>query len=135
MDFTESISQLKAFTTAIHLLSQDEWQDFEQIWQPVEAKRKTLLTAAGHTEKHLYFVLEGVQRAWFQGDDGEEATIIFTYPFSFSGVADSFLLQQPSRYHFETISNDPHFQAINGNIQIGKLAYFLLDRYFKQADV
>ena len=54
-----------------------------------------MLTAAGETERHLYFVLEGVQRAFYVGADHPEATIVFTYPTSFGGVADSFLKQQP----------------------------------------
>jgi CRP-like cAMP-binding protein len=56
----------------------------------LNANGKTILTAAGETEKHLYFVLEGLQRAFYIGDDQKEATIVFTYPPSFSGVADSF---------------------------------------------
>jgi CRP-like cAMP-binding protein len=77
---------------------------FSKIWQPFECKRKTILTAAGETEKHLYFVLEGLQRAFYIGDDQKEATIVFTYPPSFSGVADSFLTQTPSKCFFETLT-------------------------------
>lgn len=80
------------------------WADFSKIWQPFEARRKTELTAAGDTERYLYFVLEGIQRAYFLGDDGREATLVFMYPPSFAGVADSFLLQKPARYFFETLT-------------------------------
>lgn len=30
--------------------------------------------------------------------------MVFTYPYSFSGVADSFLTQMPSKYYFETLT-------------------------------
>ena len=63
-----------------------------------------MLTAAGETERYLYFVLEGVQRAFYVGADHPEATIVFTYAPSFSGVADSFLTQQPSKFFFETLT-------------------------------
>lgn len=63
-----------------------------------------MLTVAGETEKHLYFVLEGLQRAFYIGDDNQEGTIVFTYPPSFSGVADSFLTQTPSKFFFETLT-------------------------------
>ncbi|MBO9660772.1 MAG: Crp/Fnr family transcriptional regulator [Chitinophagaceae bacterium] len=63
-----------------------------------------MLTAIGETEKHLYFVLEGLQRAFYIGEDNQEGTIVFTYPPSFSGVADSFLTQTPSKYFFETLT-------------------------------
>ena len=98
----EPIEQLHNFIFAIHQLNDREWEVFSGIWQPFECKRKTVLTTAGETERHLYFVLEGLQRAFYIGDDQKEATIVFTYPFSFSGVADSFLTQTSSKYFFET---------------------------------
>ncbi|NML19314.1 Crp/Fnr family transcriptional regulator [Pseudoflavitalea sp. G-6-1-2] len=79
--------------------------DFSQIWQNVEYRRKTVLTVAGETERYLYFVLEGVQRAFHVDDNHPDATVIFTYPHSFSGVADSFLTQMPSRFFFETLTS------------------------------
>lgn len=48
-------------------------------------------------------VQEGVQRAFYQ-DENKEATLVFSYAPSFSGVIDSFLLQQPSEYFLETIT-------------------------------
>jgi hypothetical protein len=53
-------------------------------------KQKTVLTAAGEPERYLYFVLEGVQHVFYLGEPNKEAAIMFTYPRSFSGVADSF---------------------------------------------
>lgn len=102
------LDHLKTFTTAIHPLPNEVWEEYESIWQPFSAKRKELLTAAGDTERHLYFVLEGIQRAWYVNEQGKEATIVFMYPPSFSGVADSFLLQKPSRFFFETLT-ESHF--------------------------
>jgi CRP-like cAMP-binding protein len=95
---------LQKFITAIYPLPVEEWEAFASIWQPVAFKRKTVLTAAGETERYLYFVLEGVQRAFYVGSDHPEATIVFTYPPSFAGVADSFLTQKPSRFFFETLT-------------------------------
>lgn len=104
MQIETAIEHLKEFVFKIHLLTNDEWNDFASIWQLQEAKRKTILTASGETEKHLYFIVDGVQRAFYVGDKNKEATIVFTYPYSFSGVADSFLTQTPSLYHFETLT-------------------------------
>lgn len=92
------------FIKNIHCLTNEEEEAFAAHWQPITAKRKTILTAAGETEKYLYFVLEGVQRAFYTGDDTKEATIVFTYAPSFSGIADSLLTQTPSLYFLETIT-------------------------------
>ncbi len=97
-------NQLKEFTENIFRLPEGEWQAFAAIWQPFSCRRKTMLTAPGETERYLYFVLEGLQRSYYIGENGEEATIVFTYPPSFSGVADSFLTQTPSLYFFETLT-------------------------------
>jgi CRP-like cAMP-binding protein len=95
---------LRDFIYGIHPLREEEWAAFHDAWQPWACKRKTLLTNSGDTERYLYFVLEGVQRGYYVGVDGVEATIVFTYPYSFSGVADSFLTQTPSHYFLETLT-------------------------------
>lgn len=120
---TTAIEELKKFIAPIHPLQEEEWNAFSLIWQPYSAKRKELLTAAGETEKYLYFVTEGVQRAFYLSEDDKEATIVFMYPYSFSGVADSFLLQRPSRYHLETLTKSEFIRTTYQQVQD------LMDRY------
>jgi hypothetical protein len=88
---------------AVASLREEEWEDFAAIWQPFTARRKTVLTTVGEVEKHLYFVTDGVQRAFYLHGE-KDATLVFTYPYSFSGVADSFLTGRPSRYYLETLT-------------------------------
>lgn len=95
---------LHTFIHRLHPLREEEWAAFRDAWQPYSCKRKALLTSSGETERYLYFVLEGVQRGFYMDSTGVEATIVFTYPHSFSGVADSFLTQTPSAYFFETLT-------------------------------
>ncbi len=100
-----ALSKLKPVVSNVHLLTNEEWNEFAAIWQPFTAKRKTILTAAGETEKYLYFVIDGVQRAFYLKENADkDATLVFSYTGSFSGVLDSFLLQQPSRYFLETLT-------------------------------
>lgn len=99
-----SENPLLDFITKLHTLTPVEAAAFVAAFQPFSCKRKTVLTAAGETERHLYFVLDGVQRSFYVDKDAAEATIVFTYPYSFSGVADSFLTQTPSHYFFETLT-------------------------------
>ena len=114
---------LKKYLFAIHPLTEEEWQDFMIIWNPVQYKRKTVLTTAGETEKYLYFVLEGVQRAFYVDAHHPECTIVFTYPHSFSGVADSFLTQQPSRFFLETLTASKMLRTTHRQLQQ------LMDKY------
>jgi CRP-like cAMP-binding protein len=98
------IEMLRQFITAAYPLKAEELDALSDIWQPYECKRKTVLTTAGETERYLYFVLEGVQRAFYIGGEKQEATIVFMYPPSFAGVADSFLTQTASKFFFETLT-------------------------------
>lgn len=109
--------QLAGFIQAIAPLKEPELQRFLSVWSPYSCKRKTLLTAAGETERYLYFVLEGVQRAFYTEADRPEATIVFTYPPSFSGVADSFLTQTPSSFFLETLSTSSFLRTDHHQLQ------------------
>lgn len=106
-----SLNALKQVTESIHPISPDAWEDFSSIWEPISAKRKVVLTHPGQTERHLYFVVEGVQRVFYSDENGREATLVFTYPPSFGGVLDSFVTQKPSRYSFETLTPSVFLQA------------------------
>lgn len=117
------IDLLKQFLFAAYPLKDEEWEKMSQIWQPFECKRKTVLTTAGETERYLYFVLEGVQRGFYIGNDKQEATIVFTYAPSFSGIADSFLTQTPSKFFLETLTASKFLRATY------KLIEELMDQY------
>lgn len=101
----QAIDKLKSLVSKVHQLKDTEWNEFAALWKPFAAKRKTILTKEGETEKYLYFVLKGVQRSFYiKKTDDKDATLVFTYGGSFSGVADSFLLQHPSKYFLETLT-------------------------------
>ena len=95
---------LRQFISSLYPLKEEEQERLVSVWQPFECKRKTILTTAGETERYLYFVLEGIQRGFYIGHDHQEATIVFMYPPSFSGIADSFLTQTPSKFFLETLT-------------------------------
>lgn len=76
------VALLKAYLLQLAPLSDDVVNDFCKHWQPYSCKRKQLLTATGDTERYLYFVIEGIQRAYFIGENQKEATIVFTYDYS-----------------------------------------------------
>lgn len=99
-----ALAMLQAHLQRLGPLPEADWQLTAPLWQQVQVSRKTVLTAAGDTERYLYFVVEGIQRIYYTKNDGRESTLIFTYAPSFSGVFDSMLLQQPSRFSLETLT-------------------------------
>ena len=100
MEFQE---QLYKLVQATHPVSDEAFSALAASWQPISVKRKQLLTRVGETEKWLYFVLDGVQRAYFE-HNGKEATLVFSYAPSFSGILDSLFTQAPSKFYLETLT-------------------------------
>jgi CRP-like cAMP-binding protein len=103
---SDLIVKLRAFITNLNIpISEESMAEFEKIWTVMDVKRKTIITQSGEVEKHIYFVINGVQRIYYLDDQNREATLVFSYPHSFAGVIDSFLLRSPSKYYFETLTN------------------------------
>ncbi|SDK42835.1 cAMP-binding domain of CRP or a regulatory subunit of cAMP-dependent protein kinases [Catalinimonas alkaloidigena] len=100
--------RLRAVVEQLLPLNETEWEAFRAGWQYVEFERGQLLTRPGDVERHLYFVLEGVQRGYHLRETPlghpQEVTVAFTYPPNFSGIPESFLTQQPARYYLETLT-------------------------------
>jgi len=94
---------LKRTIDAIHPLSASDWFAFSEHWKQEEIGKKQIVTAPGKIERNLYFVVEGVQRVFSLDESDRESTLLFTYAPSFGGIIDSLILQQPSRFYYETL--------------------------------
>lgn len=90
---------------------------FLSLWKTFPSKKKEIITACGEIEKYLYFVASGIQRIYYLDEQNREATIVFTYKNSFGGVLDSFLLQNPSKYYFETLSHSEFLRISHVDLQ------------------
>lgn len=101
---------LKMALMSMGPISEEVMDDFLAKWQELQVPRKTCLTSGAEVERYLYFVREGVQRILYQDDQGREATIVFSFSPSFSGVIDSFFLQKPSNFYFETLTASSFFR-------------------------
>ena len=132
MNVIATLAQLQKITYAFHPLPGDVWEAFAEGWQPYAAKRKTIITAAGDTEKYLYFVAEGVQRAFYLTEE-KEATLVFSYPYSFSGVMDSFLLQTPSKYYLETLTQSYFLRTSFTHINTLMLQHHAFETFIRKA--
>lgn len=111
------MQSLRSAIEAVVPLPEAAWDDLSACFHPLACKRKTVLTAAGDTERYCYYVTEGLQRAFALGEGQKEATLMFSYPGSFSGIIDSFFLQQPSRYFLETLTQSAFLRISYNDIQ------------------
>lgn len=113
-------------------VSNEAFDDLCGVWHPVTVARKNTMTRQGEVEKYLYLVLEGVQRAWCLHND-REATLVFSYAPSFSGIIDSFFLQQPSAYNLETITKSKFLRASYADFTGVVVRHQEIDRWVRLA--
>lgn len=95
---------LKKFLTSSNNVPDDILNEYVSHWKEYSLPKKTVMTAPGQTEEYLYFILEGVQKSYYLHND-KFYVIAFTYAPGFSGIIDSVLTGQPSKYYLETISD------------------------------
>lgn len=98
---------MKAFLSEFYEVKEEILDIYIAHWSEYDLPRKTIMTAPGETERYLYYVIEGIQKSYYLGED-KQHVIAFAYAPSFSGIPESFFTQTPSRYFLETIS-DSHF--------------------------
>lgn len=132
-NYSPELTALRQALNAILPIEDPIFKPFSSIWQPYEAKRKTILTHQGEVEQYVYFVTKGVQRAYALREDGRDVTLVFSYPPSFSGVADSFLLQQPSHYFLETLTPSTFLRTSFAQLDGLMQQHHSLERLFRLA--
>ncbi|MDN5211245.1 cyclic nucleotide-binding domain-containing protein [Fulvivirgaceae bacterium BMA12] len=137
---------MKKFLSEIHPVDESILDEYIAHWVAYDAPKKTIMTAPGQTEKHWYYVLEGIQKSYYL-HEGKQHIIAFTYTPSFSGIPESILTQTPSKYFLETITDskflriryEKHLQLMEEHRQIETLfrkatEFFLigmLQRYYE----
>lgn len=111
---------LKSFLSEIHDVNEAALLAYISEWKEFNVPKKRTMTAPGQVEKHLYFVVDGIQKSYYL-HKGKEHIIAFAYPPSFSGIPESFFTQRPSRYYLETLTEsrflripyERHMQLMN----------------------
>ena len=99
----EVLQQLEKKVRSLVQPNDQEWQAFTQKWRPFSFDKNHRVTDLGEVEPYFYFISEGVIRGYFI-KNGEEFNIGFSYHDEYSGVYDSFMLQKPSQYALETLT-------------------------------
>src|SRR5690606_20504652 len=91
----------------------------------------TILLQEGAIQKELLLVLDGVQMSYHYHHD-KLYVMAFTYPPSPSGVPDSFLTQQPSRFCLEAMTDSRFYAVTYDDLQRLMQEYEPLERLMHQ---
>ena len=94
---------LVKFLSKVHPVKAEILTTYALEWTEFQTGIREILTSSGQTERHLYFVVEGIQKSYYL-HEGKQHVMFFAYAPSFSGVVESFVTQTPSRYYLEAIT-------------------------------
>ena len=97
------MESFKSFISKIHHMDDLILDNYVALWKEINVSKKQTLTVPGQIEKHLYFVMSGIQKSYYLHGNNEHI-IAFAYAPSFSGIPESFFTQIPSRYYLESIT-------------------------------
>ncbi len=94
---------LKNFLNQIHPLKDEDMNLLLEKWEEKKFDKNDIVTSGGQIENYLYFILDGVQKAYYV-KGGKSYVIAFTFPPSFTCIPESFITQKPSYYYLECLS-------------------------------
>lgn len=97
------MEQIRKYFKKIAKQTDEDWEFFSSKLSRQEFPKKSLLLKAGQTEKYLSFVEKGIIRFYLPKEEND-LTFSFAFAGGFVSAYDSFLQQQPSVYHVETLS-------------------------------
>jgi len=101
------------------------------LWETVHFKRGDTITAENQTERYMYFVAEGVHRAYFIDPKGQDISVQFTYDPDYSGVPDSFWSEKPSRFNLETITTSRCLRISRTDLDASIKKWPILERWLR----
>ena len=120
------------FFSQLDAVGESVLKDYTGQWETFELGARTKMTNEGDTERYMYFVLDGIQKSYYLRD-GKEHIIAFTYFPSLSGIPESFLSQQPSRYFLSTITKSRFLRISYEKHQQMLEKHQPLERLFRKA--
>ncbi|GAB3639681.1 Crp/Fnr family transcriptional regulator [Spirosoma arcticum] len=97
--------QLRAYLTTYHSFSADEWQRIDTAFGSKMYRKGEFLLQAGQTDRHIWFVEQGVVRVYEESEDGVEHTFYFVSSGQFAADVESFNHHQPTVYNIQAVTD------------------------------
>lgn len=104
MQFQIAFSVLAQKINAQTGISDEELAHLKTYFTVERNPKHTVTSGLGQVERRLYFVAEGVLRAWFE-NDGEDRTAAFIYEGFWGSSFGSFLSGSESPYEIQAVTD------------------------------
>ncbi|MBO9639958.1 MAG: Crp/Fnr family transcriptional regulator [Siphonobacter aquaeclarae] len=91
------MSELRAFFDTLCPLPPDTWERLEPLFSPLTLRKGEYFLTAGALARQIGFLSEGVMRAFYGNDEGEEYNKHFFVPYCLIGGYASLITGQPNQ--------------------------------------
>lgn len=98
------MEQIREYFETLVDLSPKQWEIFSSKLRKARFAKGKLLLNVGEIENYLSFIEKGIVRFYFPRTENE-ITFDFGFENEFISAYDSFIMQSPSIYRVETLSN------------------------------
>ena len=99
------MAQLHEFFTAIQSFSADEWQQIQAAFGSKMYRKGEFLLKAGQTDRHIWFIEQGVVRVFEETEDGTEQTFYFMSSGQFAADIESFNQRLPTVGNIQAVTD------------------------------
>ena len=113
------------------VISYEEVAKFRSYFEEMTIKRKNHLFTSGEICKYQYFVQEGLLRAYYLNEKGEDVTIQFAFEEHWVGDLFSFYSGEKSNLNIEALEDSKLLYIGRDNMEKALLKIPKLERFFR----
>ncbi len=86
-------------------IPEDEWKKFESCLQGIRLKNKDYLERQGEKPEYISIIIEGIFRAFYLTESGDEKTIVFRGPGKLLSTYSSFIDEKSSKFSIQALED------------------------------
>lgn len=99
------MQDFKAYINSIYPLSEKAWLDFSACFKPITISKRCTITEYGKVPRDIYFLKEGLVRAYLITEEGREHNKTLFSPPALLGSLAALIQKSPSRLTFEALTD------------------------------
>lgn len=112
------MNQIKAYLDKVASISEADWNFFTSKLQRTVVPKKTIFLKVNEIENRISFIESGVVRLFIPKENPDkEITFGFSFQNQFISAYDSFLIQKPSLYQLQSLTETTLLSITHSDLQ------------------
>ena len=125
------MNELFQYLKQFHEIDEAAFELLASEFKPKTFRKSEFIIREGDVQKDLLFVTAGTQMSFFEGQH-KIHVVAFTYAPGLCAIPDSFMLQMPSKYCLQCLSDSEFYSLSYARLQAALDASHSLERLFRR---